>query len=71
MLQPPQLAGHYSIPSYAVARREIPQEELQDEQNHIISFSDNKMPLPNETRLYVEIMYIIYQGLSKRRLYKE
>lgn len=42
--QPPQLSGHYSIPTFA--RREIPQEELQDEEIYIISFSDNElMPL--------------------------
>ena len=52
ILQSPQLSGHYSIPTYAVARREIPQGELQDEQMYIISFSDNEMPLPNETRFF-------------------
>ena len=52
ILQSPQLSEHYSIPTYAVARREIPQGELQDEQMYIISFSDNKMPLPNETRFF-------------------
>ncbi|KAJ7388967.1 hypothetical protein OS493_034605 [Desmophyllum pertusum] len=39
----PQLSGHFSIPSYAVARRERPQEELQDEGFHIISFCTMKI----------------------------
>ncbi|XP_078371850.1 uncharacterized protein LOC144655468 [Oculina patagonica] len=42
--QPPQLSGQFSIPSYAVARRERSQEEFQGEEFHANLHSTRSLP---------------------------